>query len=160
MALLAGFVLFCGKGVLSARPEVQEEKSIQSFIRMDQLPSDPSPLKPPLRNIFVPLRSGITARNYPAQAGDVPSGSAFFPQPGDRSSFRLESSAPTVRYVGYIDSGTKIVGLVLFREEAMAVVEGELLTEDIRVGTITPDNIEIHVRDSESKLFSLEGETP
>jgi len=158
--LFFGFILFIGVETVTAQSEVRGEKPAQSFIRMDLLPTETSPMKPPLRNIFVPLRSGMTARDYPLPVGDAPPGDPFFPQPGARPADLLETTSLAVSYVGYIDSGQKIVGLILFQGEALTVVEGELLTDTLRVGAVTPENIEIFDRDSKPKIFSLEGETP
>lgn len=160
MLVCFGFILLIRAEFLSPRHKEQEKTTVQGFIRMDLLPLEASPMPPPLRNIFVPLRSGMTARLQPIPGeGDLP-GDPLFPQAGVRPAVRIESSRPGVRYVGYIDSGRRIVGLILFQGEALAVVGGEFLTETVRVGNITPESIEIIDRDSEPKIYPLEGETP
>lgn len=160
MILCFGFVFLIRARFLSPCLKEQGKKAAPSFIRMDLLPREASSMKPPLRNIFVPLRSGMTARPQPLSGDDVLPGNPFFPQSVGRPAVRIETSGPAVRYVGYIDSGRKIVGLILFQGEALAVVGGEFLTDSIRVGNITPESIEIIDRDSEPKIYTLEGETP
>lgn len=74
-----------------------------------------------------------------------------------------EDAAPPViavnlRYIGFIESAQRMIALVVFEGQAIAVVEGEVVGEGIRIGKITREQVEIVLPDSSTRLFSLEGE--
>ena len=62
--------------------------------------------------------------------------------------------------MGYVDSAKtrKIIGLIVFQGQARAVVEGEVISEGIRIGKISREEIEVVMPDSSTRTFSLEGE--
>ena len=132
--------------------ETQGKKE-QSLVRKDLLLKREREFKPPRRNIFSPessLRGEFIAENQ--EVGANPLGI-------EASSKEDESQAAIpIRYIGYIDSPQKIIGLIIFENEALAVEEGELLRMGIKVGKITPSEIEIIGPDSAKRKFSLEGE--
>lgn len=61
------------------------------------------------------------------------------------------------RYIGYIVFGEKIVALIIIDGNALAVEKGEMISEGVKVGEITPEEIEIMGPDSEKRKYSLEG---
>ena len=65
-----------------------------------------------------------------------------------------------LRYLGYVLSGRKTVGLIVFGGEALAVVEGDVITEGYTIGRVSPEEIEVLGPDQEPLMFSLEGEFP
>ena len=62
-----------------------------------------------------------------------------------------------IRYIGYIVSDEKIVALIIFDGNALAVEKGEMINKKVKVGEITPEEIEFMGPDSEKRKYSLEG---
>lgn len=132
----------------------QEEKDLQgkSLILKGLLQTKNEDLPPPRRNIFSPASVSSTPVLLPSvfkQGEEGPEGEltgAFF-----RTSIKL-------RYIGYVDSDQKTIALVIFEGQAMAVAEGEMIREGIKVEKITPSEVEIIGPDSEKRKFPLEGE--
>ena len=52
------------------------------------------------------------------------------------------------------------MGLIVFEGEALAVVEGDLISDGFTVGRISPEEIEVLRPDSKPVMFSIEGEFP
>jgi len=77
-----------------------------------------------------------------------------------------EAQAPPVlnvnlRYIGFIEytrSSKKITALIILEGQPMAVVEGEVVLDGIRIGKISPQELEVIMPDSTARKFSLEGE--
>ena len=65
---------------------------------------------------------------------------------------------PDIRYIGYITSSHKIVALIIFEGEALAVEEGEKISSDIKIGKISLKEIEIIGPESKKRKYSIEGE--
>jgi hypothetical protein len=126
-----------------------------SFIRMELLRAEKKPLPPAPRSIFTAKRSGINN---------------FDPEKLQEEIERIEGTGGIqrqqsgeyldLRYIGYVRSGTKIVALVIFQGEALAVAEGEMIVEGITVKKIGLEEIEVIGPDSKPSMFSLEGELP
>jgi hypothetical protein len=150
-----------------------EEKPVPPLIRRDLLQKPPVEAAPPKRNIFSPRsgEAGAPAPLAPGIGGVGPGTAGLLPTnldgaPGDTAA--LASGQPTaapaftvdLRYIGYVDSQRthKIIGLVVFQGQARAVMEGEVISEGIRIGKISRENIEVIVPDSSTRTFSLEGE--
>lgn len=133
------------------------------LVRMDLLAAGPSETVPPGRNIFSPqpvqpVRAASAAPGMPAMPGLPPAG-AIVPEA------QSETAAPPVagvdlRFIGYVDSPRtrKIIGLVIFQGQARAVVEGEVISEGVRVVKIGRGEIEVALPDGSTRTFSLEGE--
>ena len=81
-----------------------------------------------------------------------------FVNAGLRSKDWASLLALNIRYIGYIVFGEKIVALIIIDGNALAVEKGEMINERIKVGKITPDEIEIMGPDSKKRKYSLEGE--
>ena len=62
-----------------------------------------------------------------------------------------------IRYIGYIVSDEKIVALIIFDGNTLAVEKGEMINKKVKVGKITPEEIEFIGPDSEKRKYSLEG---
>jgi hypothetical protein len=137
-------------------------KGVISLLRKDLLQIKKQDAAPPMRNIFAP-RSGPASR-----PGDVAVPGRSLPavdfQAADESADTEEAAkAPPVitinlRYIGYIESPRKLVALVIFEGRAVAVVEGEVVGEGIRIGKVTRQQIDVVLPDSSTRTFSLEGE--
>ncbi len=66
-----------------------------------------------------------------------------------------------LRYIGFIEytkSSQKITALIILEGQPMAVVEGEVVFEGMRIGKISPQELEVIMPDSTTRKFSLEGE--
>jgi hypothetical protein len=144
---------------LPARPSPSEERN--SLLRMDLLQRPREGMTPPQRNIFAP-RTGASrpVENFPYggqqalpndRAPDTPD------QPAEGTAAPPVFSV-SLRYIGFIESSRRIIALVVFEGQAIAVVEGEVVSEGIRIGKITRDQIEIVLPDSTTRRFPLEGE--
>jgi hypothetical protein len=149
------------------QPKAAEESKAPSLIRMDLLGRAPAQMAPPKRNIFSPRTgpAGLPQTAVPALGGaglpPVNPGAAAVSaaqaadQPAAAPVFSID-----LRYIGFVRSQKtrKIIGLVIFQGQARAVVEGEVISEGVRVGKIGREQIEVILPDSSTRAFSLEGE--
>ena len=139
------------------KPKSMLDKA-DSFIRMDLLMAEKEPMSPPKRNIFTqrstPVFEGQSSEEIKEKIEEAMSTQD---SPAQREN---TISSLNLRYLGFVLSGRKIVGLIVFRGEALAVVKGDLIAEGFTVGRISPDDIEVLGPDSEPMMFSLEGEFP
>lgn len=133
--------------------EKPESKAEKSLIRKDLLYVERKELKPPRRNIFSLQSSGI--REEESEAFEVPQGPQ---EAGTDSENEAPLSSFSLRYIGYIDSGQRIVALIIFEGQAVAVEKGERISEQLQVGKITTKEIEIIGPGAEKRTYSLEGE--
>ncbi|MGB2845701.1 MAG: hypothetical protein WBC02_12675, partial [Candidatus Aminicenantaceae bacterium] len=81
--------------------------------------------------------------------------------PSGNPAFSREAPSPgqlQIRYVGYVISGEKVIALIIFRGNTLAVEKGEMISEGVKVGEITSAAIEIVSSNSEKRKFPLEGE--
>lgn len=147
-----------------------EEKPVPPIVRMDLLEKTPVETGPPKRNIFSP-RASMAGQTAPfvSPAGAAGPGSGVLPPAGLGGAAADQATAQPpaapaftvdLRYVGFVNSQKtrKIIGLVVFQGQARAVVEGEVLSEGIRIGKISKEEIEVIMPDSSTRTFSLEGE--
>ncbi|MCK4364290.1 MAG: hypothetical protein KAW85_05775, partial [Candidatus Aminicenantes bacterium] len=75
------------------------------------------------------------------------------------SKYEGSSSLPlNIRYIGYVISDDKMVALIVFEGDALAVESGEVISEGVKIGKITPEEIEIVGSDSQKRRYYLEGE--
>jgi len=126
-----------------------------SFIRMDLLRAEKKPLPPASRSIFTAKRPEYPNIDSEELQEEIERIEETGGVQREQSSEYLD-----LRYIGYVRSGTKIVALVVFQGEPLAVAEGEMIAEGITVKTIGLEEIEIIGPDSELSMFSLEGELP
>lgn len=134
-----------------------QEKEIKSLIRKELLLKERKKLEPPRRNIFSPRSLGSLEAN--------PDAVGFEQNPSESSSETSLTSSEdrplpslNIRYIGYIHSGEKIVALIIFEGDAVAVEKGEMISAGVEIGKITREEIEIIGPNSEIKKYSLEGE--
>jgi len=151
--LSALFYLFSVGGDLQEESRKKQEKS---FIRKDLLMKESKKLRPPRRNIFslqkITFGENESLRDEQGGAGSIEG----------RQNIRggQTGSGMEPRYIGYICSDQKIVALIIFEGEILAVDEGEVIGDGVKVGKIIPEKIEIIWPDSTKKVYSLEGEKP
>jgi hypothetical protein len=156
-------VVFC-TSLLFARIQEKPQKTelardnADSFIRMDLLSAEKKPMPPPKRNIFT-VGSGSAEAELSPEVLEARMEEIRNSQSTQTQGEEMLSSL-NLKYLGYVLSGRKIVGLIVFEGEALAVVEGDLITEGYTVGRISPEEIEVFGPDSEPEMFSIEGEFP
>lgn len=155
-------VLLCTSFWLGAQQENAKkkndpEKEVKSLIKKDLLFKKRKKLDPPRRNIFSTRRSEIrnTKINPVVPERDAQKDAQKLKA---LITERISSRPLNIRYVGYIVSGEKIVALIFFEENVLAVEEGEVIAEGVEVEKITPVEIEITGPDSKKRKYPLEGE--
>jgi hypothetical protein len=146
-----------GPAVAQPAQKAPDKEENKNLIRMDLLRVKRSELSVPKRNIFSPQTSQRSP--LPGVHADLsnPSG-AGQEQPQDEAGEAPQALTVNLRYIGYVLSPRKMIGLVILEGQAMAVVEGEVVSEGVRIGKITAQEIEIILPDSTTRTFSLEGE--
>lgn len=137
----------------NAKKKSDPEKEVKSLIKKDLLFKKRKKLGPPRRNIFSTRRSEIrnTKVDPVVPERDTQELKALIAE-------RISSRLLNIRYVGYIVSGERIVALIFFEENVLAVEEGEVIAEGVEVEKITPVEIEIIGPDSKKRKYPLEGE--
>jgi hypothetical protein len=142
-----------------SKPSPAEEKN--SLLRMDLLQLPQGEMTPPQRNIFAPgARISRPVDNLPQGSQMSTSDDQALDTPDLQAE---EAATPPVitvnlRYIGFIESSRRMIALVVLEGQAIAVVEGEVVGEGIRISKITREQVEIVLPDSSTRLFSLEGE--
>jgi len=158
LSIILGMSLFLGPTEKSQEPspKISEDKN---FIRKDLLLLKRGDLGSSRRNIFSPQIFSLQTfqeKEVPAAGGKIKENQGGAePSPTKEQAPQISLS---LRYIGYILSSQKIVALIILEGETLAVEEGEMIREEIKVGKITPSEIEIVGPDSKRSKFSLEGE--
>lgn len=151
MFFLLGFFLI--PFALEENTKEKPEEGHKSLIRKDLLQIKRENPTASGRNIFIPQRKMSKEGVFPSPE--------FLREPeGEEiSSKNRDSSHPLdLRYIGYIESNQRIVALIIFGGESIAVEKGERISEDYTIGSITTDEIEVIGPSGEKHKFSLEGE--
>ena len=157
----AFFILFLSIGLsVWAGGGTLQEKGLEtggkkSLIRKDLLLREKIELGNPARNIFTLRRSaGRTIERNPVQQQQNQQRNPTLP-----NKYEASSSLPVnIRYIGYVISDEKMVGLIVFEGNALAVENGEVISEGVKIGKITTEMIEIIGSDSQKRRYQLEGE--
>jgi hypothetical protein len=136
-------------------------KEVKSLLRKDLLKTRKPDPAPPKRNIFAPRVGANRAAPGPTMLTpqprlDMPAGDD--PEAADQAPAAPPVLVINLRYIGFIVSPRRLVALVNFEGRAIAVVEGEVIGEGIRIGRVTREQIEVVLPDSSTRTFSLEGE--
>ena len=166
--LLAAVLIFSWATGISAggafgqpAQKASADKEKKSLIRKDLLQVQRSEVGVPKRNIFAPQSSFRSP--VPTAIEATPS-----PRPGQGEEQIVtpgqEAQAPpalniNLRYIGFIEyvkSSKKMTALIILEGQAIAVVEGEVVGEGVRIGKITPKELEVIMPDATTKKFSLE----
>jgi hypothetical protein len=157
----AFFILFFSIGLsVWAGEEKLQKKGLEtggekSLIRKDLLLREKIELGSPVRNIFTLRRSaGRTIERNPVKPQQNQQQNSTLP-----NKYEASSSLPVnIRYIGYVISDEKMVGLIVFEGNALAVERGEVISEGVKIGKITTEEIEIVGSDSQKRRYYLEGE--
>ena len=118
-------------------------------------------LASPKRNIFTRQRSSQGVDEF-SPLGDFQSPLL---KPGqqptpDQEIAAMEANSVNVQYIGYVQSGRRVVALIILEGQTYAVESGDVLETGLTIGEITPDDMEIINRGSEPIRINLEGEKP
>ncbi|NIM59769.1 MAG: hypothetical protein GTO16_12645 [Candidatus Aminicenantes bacterium] len=157
----AFFILFLSVGLSVWAGEEKLQKKApdagggKSLIRKDLLLREKVELVNPVRNIFTLRRSAPRAiqRNQVELQHNRQQNSNLTNKLGASSSLPVN-----IRYIGYVISDNKMVGLIVFEGNALAVERGELISDGVKIGKITTEEIEIIGSDSQKRRYYLEGE--
>ncbi len=157
----AFFILFLSIGLcIWAGEEKLQKKGLEkggekSLIRKDLLLREKIELGNPVRNIFTLRRSaGRTTERNPVKPQQNQQQNPTLP-----GKYEASSSLPlNIKYIGYVISDVKMVALIVFEGDVLAVESGEVISEGVKIGEITPEEIEIIGSDSQKRRYYLEGE--
>ena len=139
--------------------KANKERRSQRLVRKDLLQFEAEPLEAPLRNIFAPQRPGSRQGRPGAQdsgAMEDPSGEEI--EESDEGGEETLSVVYDLRYIGYVRSPDRIVGVVVFEGETLAVKPGDLISSGVTILKITPEEVVFQGTDAVSRTVSLEGE--
>jgi len=157
----AFFILFLSAGLsILAGEEKLQNKGIEkgggkSLIRKDLLLREKIELGNPVRNIFT-LRKSVSRE---IERNQVELRQNQQQNPTLSNKYETSSSLPVnIRYIGYVISDNKMVALIVFEGNALAVERGELISDGVEIGKITTEEIEIVGSDSQKRRYYLEGE--
>lgn len=138
-----------------------QDKSQKSLILKELLLPSKKSLAPPKRNIFTRQRASSGSNEF--------SPSVDFQSPGqtrgqkispDQEEMAQEGDRISILYIGYVQSGKRVVALIILEGQTYAVESGDVLETGVIIGEITPDDMEIIDQGSEPKRINLEGEKP
>ncbi len=157
----AFFILFLsiGLGVWAGEEKLQkkglETGGEKSLIRKDLLLREKIELGNPARNIFTLRRS--VSREIETDPVELRQNKQQNPTLPNK--YEASSSLPVnIRYIGYVISADKMVALIVFEGNALAVESGEVISDGVKIGKITPEEMEIVGSDSQKRRYYLEGE--
>ena len=155
LCLIASFSLDASANKLQEKSQDKYEK--KSLIRKDLLQRERLQLKPPRRNIFSPRISSVAEVDPDIDRSDqtLP---GLNTQPEKTSEQGNSDIILDLKYIGYVISERRIVGLIDFQGEVLAVEEGDLILAGIEVMKITPEEMEITGPDYKPGKYPLEEE--
>lgn len=150
LCFLTGGLLLAGS-VDKREAKTTELSPGPSLIRKDLLVKPRPAEVRPRRNIFIrgggaAVEPGPPAKVAPPQA-ETPTDKAV-----------PESAGPVIRYIGFVTTARKIVGLVLVNGQALAVAEGDRVAGDYTVLKISPETLELAGPEGQTKTVSIKGE--
>ncbi len=153
----AFFILFLsiGLSIWAGEEKLQKKALEKGLIRKDLLLREKMELGNPVRNIFT-LRKSVSREieRNPVKLRQNQQQNPTLP-----GKYEASSSLPlNIRYIGYVISDDKMVALIVFEGDALAVESGEVISEGVKIGKITPEEIEITGSDSQKRRYYLEGE--
>lgn len=165
LAVMTTLILAAGSSMAQTRSrppaKTAPPEERESLLRMDLLQLPQGEMTPPQRNIFAPGARASRSADVLSQGSQL---SEPDNQAGETPVLQAEGTAApplitvNLRYIGFIESSQRIIALVVLEGQAIAVVEGEVVGEGIRIGKISREQVEIVLPDSSTRLFSLEGE--
>jgi hypothetical protein len=156
-------MLYPGPSPQNKTEKEQKKEEPTRLLRKDLLTTSKKSFVPPVRNIFT--------RQRRATGGGEVYGEEDISTPGqNKQTAQQKSSAQqkppvervqtSVKYIGYVQSGTRVVALIILGGDSYAVETGDVLETGMSIGEITPDELEIFDRGPEAIRIKLEGEKP
>lgn len=146
-------------GLLAATALITSGAWTQSLIRKDLLKSTPAEIASPRRDIFSP-RTGSTPLGI-SQPGEFPGGRVPEAGKSDKPpAMKTAGSSLDLSYIGYIQSGNKMIALIVLEGQAMAVTEGEEVLPGVKVGKVDLERIDVIGPNAKRSSFPLQGEQP
>jgi hypothetical protein len=153
LLLSIGLCIWAGEERLQKK--VLEKGGEKSLIRKDLLLREKIELGNPVRNIFT-LRRSVRRE---IERNPVKQEQNQQRNPTIPNTHEASTSLPVnIRYIGYVISADKMVALIVFEGNALAVERGEVISVGVKIGKITTEEIEIVGSDSQRRRYSLEGE--
>jgi hypothetical protein len=150
--------VLAGTAVTQSAEKTSAEKEKKSLIRVDLLKVQGEEIGVPKRNIFSPQSS---SRNLPVPSLETTQPNLEGGEQGQAQGGEAQMQPVlniNLRYIGFIRSSRKVIGLIILEGQVMAVAEGEVVSEGIRIGKVTAQEIEVIMPDSTTRKFPLEGE--
>jgi hypothetical protein len=137
----------------------QAKEEQKSLIMKDLLKPNKKPLPPPKRNIFTRQRGSSVAEEFSPQENFSSQGltTAQKKSPDQKEAAAVETGV-NVQYIGYVQSGQRVVALIILGGQTYAVESGDVLESGVTIGEITPADLEITGQGSQPKRIKLEGE--
>jgi len=137
----------------------QKEQERKSLIMKELLTPRKKSLPPPRRNIFMRQRRNLDTGEFSPQEDFSSPGQT--PKQGTSSAQKQAAEVETgvnVQYIGYVQSGERVVALIILQGQTYAVESGDVLEMGVTIGEITPEDLEILGQGSQTKRIRLEGE--
>jgi hypothetical protein len=141
----------------------EQTQEFKSLLLKELLTPPKKSLAPPKRNIFTRQRAGSGAQDFSPMGDFQPPGPTVGQtQSPEQENTPIEAEDPriNVQYIGYVQSGKRVVALIILEGQTYAVESGDVLETGVTIGEITPDDLEIIDTGSEPLRISLEGEKP
>lgn len=157
--IVSGFFLLASGFPLSMEAVQDIKEEGRPLLRIDLLMSLEKEMKPPKRNIFSPEKS--TAMSGTSGSNPLENAATGEAISGGEPPSEMEKTPDlfiNMKYIGYVRTPLKIVGLIMYEGMAMAVYSGEMIAEGLQIGEITADNIEIIGPNSHRQKVPLEGD--
>jgi len=126
-----------------------------SLIRMDLLQSKERRSAAVKRDIFIPQsQSGPMGMPMGTMMDKRPP----LPTSAEAAAMESQEASFNARYVGYIRGKKRIIAIILYENQAVALEEGDMLGPIWKVVKITAEEIEIQGSDGALQKLPLEGE--
>jgi len=158
LAVCLSIIFFLGSGFVftqKARPKKKEMEVKNDMIRLrvDLIEKNKGSFTAPSRNIFFPqaVRSSVIEKER------VKEETAVLGKNGQNIQGQIVGGI-NLRYIGYVHSREKTTALIIFQGEAIAVDPGDFLNSTLKVGKVSPQEIEIISESAEPVIIPLEGE--
>jgi hypothetical protein len=137
----------------------QKKQERKSLVLKELLTPPQKTLLPPKRNIFTRQRANTSPGEFLSEGNTVLSGQASIRQNSPEQKMAAgEAARANAQYIGYVQSGDRVVALIILEGQTYAVESGDVLEGGVTIGEITPDDLEIMDRDGQSERIRIEGE--
>jgi hypothetical protein len=151
-ALFIAVALFAAEKPGRDKQQPAVKLTEKSLIRKDLLVPGKPRTELAGRNIFAP---GLYVTEAESTESEDPAGR----EDRKESAAEAKPAQPEIflTYSGYIKSETRVIALIVLDGETLAVFEGEQVREDVRIGKITLEAIEVIGPGSLRMSFPLQG---